>query len=71
MASFTVELGTLAPLLLTADVRSSRILFTLIMEVVRSSEMSVRTRATRRHIPQDSIHHGSGHRRASQNLKRI
>jgi hypothetical protein len=43
--------------LLVADnvVPSSQILFTLIMEAMYSSETSVLTSATRRHIPEDSI----------------
>jgi hypothetical protein len=38
----------------TANVPNSLILFTL-MEPIRSSQMSVLTRATRRHIPADGI----------------
>jgi hypothetical protein len=46
-------------LLVTANVfPSSLILVTLAMEAVRSSDMSVLTRATRRHIPEDEILHG-------------
>jgi hypothetical protein len=53
-------------LLLNANVvPSSVILFTVIMEALRSSEMSVLTGATRRHIPEDGILHS--HR--SENLK--
>jgi hypothetical protein len=43
-------------LLVTANVApSSVILFTLMMEAIRSSETSSLTRATRRHIPEDGI----------------
>jgi hypothetical protein len=68
------ELGTLAitsnfdepltagELLLTAnDVPSSLILSTPMMEELHSSEMSVLTRVTQRHIPEDGILHS--HRR--------
>jgi hypothetical protein len=47
------------------DVPSSLILFSLMMEAIRSSETSVLTRATRHHIPEDGTVHS--HRR--KNLK--
>jgi hypothetical protein len=42
-------------LLVTADVPSSQILVTRMMEVLRSSKTSVLTRATRRSITEDGI----------------
>jgi hypothetical protein len=39
-------------------VPSSPILFTLMMEAIRSTETSILTRATRLHIPEDGILHG-------------
>jgi hypothetical protein len=42
-------------LLVTANVPSSLIRVTLIMEAIRSSETSVLTRATQRNIPEDVI----------------
>jgi hypothetical protein len=60
------ELGTLAitsifhsvlRFLVTANVPSSLILFTLMMEAVRFSETSVLTRVTQRNILEDCIPH--------------
>jgi hypothetical protein len=42
-------------LLPTDDVPNSSILIALMVEAIRSSETSVLTRATRRHIPEDGV----------------
>jgi hypothetical protein len=52
-------------LLGTANVPSSLTLFILLMETMRSSETSVLTRTTRRHIPEDGILHSD----SRENLK--
>jgi hypothetical protein len=50
-----VFLRSVLQLLVAANVPSMLILFTLMMETIRSSETLVLRRTTRRHIPEDCI----------------
>jgi hypothetical protein len=52
-----VFLRTVLPLLVTANVPSSPILVTLMMEAIRSSKKLILAGATRRNIPEDIIIH--------------
>jgi hypothetical protein len=56
-AFWDVFLRSVRRLLVTANVRGSPILVTLVMMALCSIETSVLTRETRRNIPEDSISH--------------
>jgi hypothetical protein len=53
-----VTTNSMLPLIITANVPTSQILFTLMMEVIHSSETSVLTKVTQRNNREDSIFHG-------------
>jgi hypothetical protein len=56
ISELETTLAVTTKLLVTTNVvPSSPILVTLMMEAIRSSETSVLTRATQRHIPEDGI----------------
>jgi hypothetical protein len=58
-----VILRSVRRLPVTANVSSSPILITLMMEAIRSTETSIPTTATRLNIPEDGILHLSFHQR--------
>jgi hypothetical protein len=53
-----VFLRSVLQLIVTASIPSSSTLVTLMMEAIRSSELSVLTRATPLNVPEDGILHG-------------
>jgi hypothetical protein len=61
VATLAIFLRSVLQSLVTANVPSSLILSTPIMDAIRSSETSVLARATRRHNPEDGILHSHRH----------
>jgi hypothetical protein len=53
--AYVIRVNRISELETSLALNSSLILFTVMMEAIRSSETLLLTRATRRHIPEDGI----------------